>query len=232
MTYKPVKAVLDSLVSLESRAGRERNECLRLKGVVEVDATSLRLVRVYAGSKTFETPIKKWLAAHPRTPRPAYWLLHFRLVGAVQRSDNRKLVVRLLEHKVAPAGGKPPEGTQEIINSGLLRSVSKGSTLMADGAKSWSAAARQAGHRGDTHHVCHSKAQYTASSPNGGKTLGTQLLDRSWGCLKTCIPPNLSSRKHSSGEPAVLECVFQTLWRKSVGAAKLLAELGGLARQA
>ena len=59
-------------------------------------------------SEDRQIPEGHWLQKHPHTRRPPCWLLHYRLVGAVQRSDNRKLVVRMLEHKLVPAGAKPP----------------------------------------------------------------------------------------------------------------------------
>ena len=107
-TWKPVKAVLEALQQLEANAGRARNDTLRLRGTVEVDATSVRLVRVYRKTTRLQEPVQRWLDAHPHTARPHYWLLHYRLVGAVQRSNHTNMVVRLLQHKVVPAGAKPP----------------------------------------------------------------------------------------------------------------------------
>ena len=116
MTFKPVKAILQCLQDLESAAGRRLNDSLTLRGTVEVDATPLRCVRVYKSTERFATPVRTWLAKHPHAPVPKYWLLHYRLVGAVQRSDNRKLVVRLLEHKVVPAAAKPPPEADLLNN--------------------------------------------------------------------------------------------------------------------
>ncbi|CAE7441542.1 unnamed protein product, partial [Symbiodinium sp. CCMP2456] len=228
MSFKPVKAILQCLQELESEAGRRLNDSLTLRGTVEVDATSLRCVRVYKSTKRFGTPVRTWLAKHPHTPVPMYWLLH---LGAVQRSDSRKLVVRLLEHKVVPAAAKPPpEATAEILQSKLLDSVQKNATLMADGARSWTAAARISGHRGDTKHVSHSKAEFTKASQSS-KTLGTQLLDRTWGNIKCCVPPTLASRaKQGLPEQQILQYVYQALWRRNIGAAGMLQHLGALAK--
>ena len=166
---------------------------------------------------------------------PAYFLLHYRLLGCVQRSDNRKLVVKLAPFKLVPAGGKPPpEATDEICQSGLLDCVAKNSTLLADGCRSWSAAAQQRSHEGRCLRVSHSKNEFSRRAANCNRVLGTQLLDRSWGNLKSCVPKQAASKKlRCDGfEPQVLDYVWQSLWRKATGTSKLLSELGRLAKAA
>ena len=103
---------------------------------------------------------------------------------------------------------------------------------MADGARSWTKAAKLSGHRGDTKHVCHSKAEFTKASQDS-KTLGTQLLDRTWGNIKCCVAPTLASRaKQGLPEQQILQYVYQALWRRNIGAAGLLQHLGALAKTA
>ena len=62
---------------------------------------------------------------------------------------------------------------------------------------------------------------------NCDRVLGTQLLDRSWGNFKSCVPKQAASKKLrcDAFEPQVLDYVWQSLWRKATGAGKLLSKL-------
>ena len=64
-TYKPVSKVLRQLLDLEATAGKDYNESLKLRGYVEVDATSIRCIRVYPSSVRFKSLIQDWIARHP-----------------------------------------------------------------------------------------------------------------------------------------------------------------------
>ncbi|CAE6971038.1 unnamed protein product [Symbiodinium sp. CCMP2592] len=234
-TYKPVSKVLKQLLDLEATAGKDYSESLKLRGYVEVDATSVRCIRVYHCSVRFQSLIQEWIARHPNQRKPPWWLLYFRILGAAQRGDASKMVICPAPLKLVPAGGKPPpEATDEILQSGILTSVARNSTLFADGCKSWSAAARGVSHGGRVLHVSHSKNQFVQRSEDCNRILGTQLLDRNWGHLKTAVPAQAKSRKldDEGSHPQVYSYVWQALWRKATGHANLLCELGQLARAA
>ena len=81
------------------------------------------------------------------------------------------------------------------------------------GCRSWSAAAQQRSHEGRCLHVSHSKNEFSKRVATCNRVLGTQLLDRSWGILKSCVPKQTASKKlrcDSTGlEPHVLHYVWQ-----------------------
>ena len=89
-------------------------------------------------------------------------------------------------------------------------------------------------HGGRVWHVSHSKNEFVKRSEDCNRILGTQLLDRNWGCLKTAVPAQAQSRKldDEGSHPQVYTYVWQALWRKATGHANLLRDLGVLARGA
>ena len=195
-----------------------------------MDGTSLRTVRVYKSTTRFQHLVREWRQKNPRKQWPAYFLLHVRLLGVVQRSDTRKLCVALAEQKlVQPKSVPPTESVREILSSQLLRQVRASSTLMADGAAAWSAAAATYQKKKFTVlHVKHSKAEFVLR--RAGRSAGTQSLDRCWDVLKRTIPKEAKSRQQTPDGFEILNYVFATLWRRQAEQ-PLLAALGKLCKQ-
>ena len=120
----------------------------------EEDAlTDTALHAVFYEWKACRTGSLPWLEVVKSTSWLASSFLHFSRQGA--------LSLRIHWNAIMPAGGKPPpEATDEIMQSGILTSVARNSTLFADGCKSWFAAARDVSHGGRVLHVPHSKNQF------------------------------------------------------------------------
>ena len=206
-----------------------------MSGVCEVDGTSLRTIRVYKQTTRFAKQVAEWRARYPRRAEPRYWLLHVRLLGAVQRSDSRKLCIFPAEYKLTQPKAVPPtESTQEIVNSKLLTKVKRNATLMADGNGAWSAAARSYPAKCFVvKHVKHSKAEFVKKAV-GQKSFGTQTLDRCWDVLKRAVPTEVGSRRKDAASDTfrVLTYVYAATWRRQLADANLLEELGSLCRRA
>ena len=192
----------------------------------EEDAlTDTALHAVFYEWKACRTGSLPWLEVVKSTSWLAWSFLHFNRQGA--------LSLMIHWNAIMPAGGKPPpEATDEIMQSGILTSVARNSTLFADGCKSWFAAARDVSHGGRVLHVPPLEKPVCAAC---NRILGTQILDRNWGHLKTVVPAQAQSQKldDEGSHPQVYSYgVWQALWREATGHVKLLRELEQLARAA
>ena len=209
-----------------------------LKDKVEVDATSVRTVRVARKSQTFKAQIDAWKSKHAGQKMPPHFLVHFRVLGACERQSQR-MVLKPAEIKVLPSGACPPqESTREIMNSGILHRVSAKTCCYADGCKAWPAAATKQvpGKRLAFKDVKHCKGQFVHSlgrkpRARGSSLAGTQTLARQWDWLKKSIPRSLKTFKESRKNwESFWLYLHAALWRKSLSREETLQKLGSLCR--
>ena len=119
-TYKPVTAVLTALPQVESDAGKKANDRCRMPGALELDATSLRKVRIGSKTQKYSALVEQWRKRHRGKSLPKHFLLYLRVFGCCKRGST-KMVLRPCEHRLVPAGGKPPvESTQACMQHGSM----------------------------------------------------------------------------------------------------------------
>eukprot|EP00435_Cladocopium_sp_Y103_P003302 s3744_g1.t1 len=116
-TYKPMSWMETSLRSLIVPEAQGLVKKLQLRSNIEVDGTSLRVIKVTKNSQRFKTLVKEWIRAHPGTAQPKHWLLHLRVLGCVQRGTPGKLIWAPATPKLVVAGGKSPTQSLHAIES-------------------------------------------------------------------------------------------------------------------
>ena len=154
--------------------------------------------------KLFADLVTQWKTTHIYNEKkpPKYFLVHARMLGAVERGTSERMILFPSPFKLVAASGKPPpESLDEIRHVRILRQVRSGCQLMADGAMGWSGAAKEErkGRKVKIRvtHVKHSQGQFTrkvAARLRRNRLGGTQVLDRMWDSLKRILPRSLSTR--------------------------------------
>jgi len=247
-TYKPCSRLLNNVFDVVVDSAKTMNASMRLSGTIEVDGTSIRTIRVGFRSRTFQHLVNQWKATHIFNERrpPIYFLLRARFLGAVERGKSQNLVLAPAPFKLVSAGAKPPtESLEDISSTKLLRQVQIGSklcpspTLMADGARAWSGAARAEERRRKikitVSHVKHCHGQFTkrvAARLKRNRIGGTQVLDRIWDGLKSSLPRQLSTRQLTGDQLKLQLNKYVWVWQwkhHKIGLGlDLLQELGKL----
>ena len=69
-SYKPVSHVLSALRDVESGAGKKANDQRKISGPLELDATSLRKIRVGPKTQKYSALVEQWKKTH--RGRPGY----------------------------------------------------------------------------------------------------------------------------------------------------------------
>eukprot|EP00435_Cladocopium_sp_Y103_P066779 s2095_g29.t1 len=191
-TYKPMSWMETSLRSLIVSEAQKLMKKLQLRNNIEVDGTSLRVIRVTKCSQRFKSLVKEWIRTHPGAVQPKHWLLHLRVLGCQQRGSPGKLIWAPATPKLVVAGGKPPtESLHEIESSKLLSQLRHNSQVFPDGNKAWETACNKLKPKKRLHvkAVVHSKGEFVRTcrrrvKPSLSKLNGTQTLDRTWDICK------------------------------------------------
>jgi hypothetical protein len=225
----------DRLRQAEAAQGLKQHRSLRLEGQVEADATLLRTGWVSNNSLLWPAELQearanfvkanerrgKKLGANRRPkPVPKAWRLHVRVLGLTERAQGQVLV-KLLPCKLLPPGGPPaPEGTEEVLCSGLLARCKPGTVVHSDGAHAWPAAVKKVNsfHKLKLRHfqVCHARKQYSKKvvGPRGKQLLaGTQALDSRWRHLKAAMSNSLNAKTRGALNEQLQESVLAWQWR-------------------
>ena len=134
-------------------------------------------------------------------------------------------VVYMPRPEVTFVGNRPTmETRQQVEASGLLQKlVAKSSAIYADGNPNWKSAAVQLGLKRDE--VTHQLKQFRKTVRSGAVMLscvaGNQILDCTWGDLKTFLPSRLAAKVtvtgHSQLHPNVQLLVNQWNFSTSIG---------------
>ena len=64
-TYKPVRSILDACGGLSAAAAERSNKRLKLHGNLELDATSLRKIRIGPLTTKYQDLVREWQRRHP-----------------------------------------------------------------------------------------------------------------------------------------------------------------------
>ena len=150
---------------------------------------------------------------------------HIVLLGAQERGQSP--VIYMPTPVVMPVGSRPiTETRKQIDDSRLLKKIRGGkSAVFSDGNVNWRHACNRL--EIEHHHVTHQVKMFTKCVRPGSVSLsspvaGTQVLDRSWGALKKCLPPRIVAKHklkgHSCLHPAVKQMLYMWCWRASLGA--------------
>ena len=225
-----VEHIFRTIRSAEAKAGVEFCKTATMEGNVEGDAHGLRKLYISPKNEHFQEEIqealKRW-KANPKNrgkPQPKYWQGYLRVAGVKQRDGAG--VIATLPMKLTPPGtAPPPESTEEVEDSGLLRRINskKHSMLHSDGAKSWPKANKKV-HGNKVKHaaVNHTKFQFVKKlrkKPVGGsRSAGTQCIDRWWESLDAYVPKQLRSKTTQGGDinAALFDYVFSFVWRSQL----------------
>ena len=225
------------LRGLEAAAGEKLSRSLQVKNAVEVDATSVRTVRIGKNSQAYKDQIALWKRKHPHAADPPHYLVHFRVLGACERGSGR-MVIAPASLKVLPATAKPPqESIAEIVSSQILTRIQSGSVCYADGCRAWQGAAKQQvpGKRLKFEQVKHNRGEFVKRlgrkpRPCASSLAGTQSLDRRWDWLKKPLPRQLHTHKDARKDfQSLWQYLWSAVWRKQAGP-QVLEKLGQLAR--
>ena len=144
------------------------------------------------------------------------------VLGAFQRGSTKCCLHPTAVRLLAPGTRPPCESTQDVVGSGILKSLQKNTVLFADGAKAWKAATKyEPQQKLKVRNVVHSKQEFTrrskqAARKNGSKISGTQLADKSWHQCDNWIPSSLNVfLKGRTVHPHLFEYMYSWIWRYS-----------------
>ena len=71
-TYKPVAELIQRLRAVESQAGQKMNNRSRMSGAVELDATSLRKIRIGKDTQKYKHLVEQWKKSHRSRLGPVF----------------------------------------------------------------------------------------------------------------------------------------------------------------
>jgi hypothetical protein len=212
---KTVQGLIGKLRHVEAELGRKGNSVGKLKGDIEVDEHCLRTFYVSATNPHFQHLIPKRL----RAAGHAYYIVHFRVIGARKRGGT-KLYLALLPFKpLAPGSRPPPLDNPELISSGILRVLQAGSTVLyTDGAHAYPSVLKSHFPNIIGKSVSHANMEFTKKVPwfkAGHSTLaGTQCIDSTWGALDKFLPNTLKTKGADRNvNPMVMEYIWAGVQR-------------------
>ena len=110
---------------------------MTLKGSVEVDGSSLRLLHVSPQNSWFAQHVCEWRRKHPGKRIPKYFVAHIRVCGAVERGLNGRVLVLPMPIVLLQPGSRPPaESVSDLRVANLANHLTgKKTTVFSDGAK-------------------------------------------------------------------------------------------------
>ena len=212
--------VFQKLRGLEARQGRLQLEQLRLKGQIEVDATTIRKLHISKSNPSWAVPIRAWQERHGQQALPPWFDVHVRIGGAKERGSTGKILMSPLPYVLLKPSARPPtESSLDVMSSDLISKVRPGATVYGDGARSWRSACEDAGL--EFFQVRHCLMEFSCHFCTGGraKVAGTQALDSCWRRLKEYLPREVQAKHVGSKlvNPALHEYVFSWQWRMNAG---------------
>ena len=155
------------------------------------------------------------------TPSPKYWIGHIRLLGLKVRKGCG--VISEMPIKLVPGNSvPPPESTDEVVKSGLLRKLAPTATLFSDGARAWPAAVKKLKLKVNHYHVKHNKHEFVKKIKRLSKprviVAGTQAIDRYWQSIDEFVPRQINNKlgKGSGTNPKLLQYVYAYVWRSTL----------------
>jgi len=227
---KAAGRVLGVLRQLEAEAGMRQSQALLLEGDLEGDAHGLRQCWVSTKNKKFEKEVNAAKRCHPGK-RPKVWKLHVRVAGLCQRDG--LLALEPVQHKlVLPGGAPPPEDTEEVRATGLLKQAKPRASVVvfADGAPAWKeVVTKDFPHLFFPDQVVHSRHEFVkeVATPAGHSSLaGTESIDQRWKRLDAYLPPEKHTKKDHEVDPSLWTYVYSWLWRHNLRGASLATALG------
>eukprot|EP00435_Cladocopium_sp_Y103_P014181 s54_g3.t1 len=192
----PCSHVIDTLSALEMEEGKRFSDALTFDhGDLEVDATALRNFFVSKRNPNYQSHIQRFVRKS-RKGCPDVMRAHARVLGICQRGGFTAL--KVLPFRFVAKNGVPPvENTEEVINSGLLKRITKPGkcVLFTDGATSYKSALKKIRMRIQHRKAIHAKKQWsvkTRTKAGHSKIAGTMCIDAQWKSMKKFVHPSFS----------------------------------------